>query len=245
MAITGTLTRRRTSAIRPIDGVSPPRTSAAFNSSRSAPPATAVSASSPDATQTSSRMRFGTVRRPSRRRCRLDFAYRFGYTGTADRSHSLMRNSLLFALLLASPAALAAPPAKYAAAVTALEGLIERERLDASIPGMSVALVEDQTVVWAKGFGHADRAHTRLAAPETVYRVGSVSKLFTDLAVMQLVDEGKLDLDAPVARYLPEFRPDNRSGVPITLRHLMAHRSGLIREPPVGNYFDPDVSSLD
>jgi D-alanyl-D-alanine dipeptidase/CubicO group peptidase (beta-lactamase class C family) len=71
-----------------------------------------------------------------------------------------------------------------------------------------------------------------------------VSKLFTDLAVMQLVEQGRLDLDAPVSRYLPEFAPQNPFPVAITLRQLMAHRSGLVREPPVGHYFDPAPPSL-
>src|SRR5262249_34408190 len=70
-------------------------------------------------------------------------------------------------------------------------------------------------------------------------------KLFTDIVVMQLVEEGKLDLDVPVTRYLPEFKPANSFDKPITLRHLMAHRSGLVREPPVGSYFDPDAPSLE
>ena len=98
--------------------------------------------------------------------------------------------------------ALGQPPAVYADAVKHLEATIERGRVDAGIPGLSIAVVDGQTVVWAKGFGHADLARTRLAGPETVYRVGSVSKLFTDVAVMQLVEEGKLDLDAPVTKYL-------------------------------------------
>ena len=92
--------------------------------------------------------------------------------------------------------------------------------------------------------GHADSAspmpqEQTPATAETVYRVGSVSKLFTDLAVMQLVEQGRLDLDAPVTRVLPEFAPRNPFNAPITLRQLMSHRSGLVREPPVGHYFDP------
>src|SRR5262249_7717790 len=73
---------------------------------------------------------------------------------------------------------------------------------------------------------------------------GSVSKLFTDIAVMQLVEQGKLDLDAPVTKYLPDFKPKNPFDIPITLRQLMTHRSGLVRESPVGNYFDPTGPTL-
>ncbi|PYP61087.1 MAG: hypothetical protein DMD26_18560 [Gemmatimonadetes bacterium] len=71
-----------------------------------------------------------------------------------------------------------------------------------------------------------------------MYRVGSVSKLFTDVAIMQLVEQGKVDLDAPVTTYVTEFHPHNPYGRPITLRQLMSHRAGLVREPPIGNYFD-------
>ena len=156
----------------------------------------------------------------------------------------MSRVSILLAFVLSAPA-VGQPPAKYADAIKHLKGVIERERKDAGIPGLAVAVVDDQSVVWTKGYGHADLARTRLVGSGTVFRVGSVSKLFTDIAVMQLVEEGKLDLDADVAKYLPEFKPDNPFGKPITLRQLMAHRSGLVREPPVGNYFDPDSPSLE
>jgi CubicO group peptidase (beta-lactamase class C family)/D-alanyl-D-alanine dipeptidase len=107
------------------------------------------------------------------------------------------------------------------------------------LPALSVALVDDQQIVWARGLGFADAGRRVPATADTAYRVGSVSKLFTDLAVMQLVEQGKLDLDAPVSRYLPEFAPRNPFDVAVTLRQLMSHRSGLVREPPVGHYFDP------
>jgi CubicO group peptidase (beta-lactamase class C family)/D-alanyl-D-alanine dipeptidase len=156
----------------------------------------------------------------------------------------MLRKSLLCALLLPL-GVFGAPPAKYAEAIKLLEGWIERERTESGIPGLSIALVEDQTVLWSKGFGHANLAKTKAASTDTVYRVGSVSKLFTDIAVMQLVEEGKLDLDEPVTKYLPEFKPANSFGTAITLRQLMSHRSGLVREPPVGNYFDADPPSLE
>src|SRR6516225_11896959 len=59
-----------------------------------------------------------------------------------------------------------------------------------------------------------------------------------------MVEGGVLDLDAPVTRYLPEFKPGNPFDKPINLRQMMAHRSGLVREPPVGNYFDPTNPTL-
>src|SRR5688500_3057682 len=113
------------------------------------------------------------------------------------------------------------------------------------IPAVSIALVDDQQVVWSDGFGNA-RTNV-LADADTIYRVGSVSKLFTDIAVMRLVEGGELDLDAPITSYLPSFNPQNsfnKKIKPITLRQLMAHRSGLCRETPVGSYFDPNEPSL-
>ena len=155
----------------------------------------------------------------------------------------MRRISVLLALVF-GPSVLG-QPARYADTIKRLETAIERERVDAGIPGLSVAVVDDQSVIWARGFGHANLARTRLIDADTVHRVGSVSKLFTHVAVMQLVEEGKLDLDASVTTYLPDFKPDNRFGKPLTLRQLMAHHSGLVREPPVGNYFDPDQPSLE
>ncbi len=141
----------------------------------------------------------------------------------------------------------AVPPAEpYQAAIAAIEKLIDREVSDKNLPAVSIALVDNQTVVWARGFGFQDRDKKIPATAETVYRVGSVSKLFTDIAVMQLVEKGELDLDAPVTKYLPDFKPTTKpEHKPITLRMLTSHRSGLIREPPVGNYFDPTEPGLE
>jgi serine beta-lactamase-like protein LACTB len=135
---------------------------------------------------------------------------------------------------------------QYKRVAERLTALIDHEVSDKNLPALSIALIADQRVVWAKGFGVRDRDGKVPATAETVYRVGSVSKLFTDVAVMQLVEEGKIDLDAPVSTYLPSFAPTTKpEDRPITLRMLMAHRSGLIREPPVGNYFDPTLPSLE
>ena len=140
------------------------------------------------------------------------------------------------------------PPAaafeRYGPAIAQVERLIAHEMADKALPAVSIAMVEDQQVVWSRGFGYADPDRKRPATPETVYRVGSVSKLFTDIAVMQLVERGLVDLDGPVTNYLPDFKPSNPFGTPITLRHLMSHRAGLVREPPVGHYFDETAPSL-
>lgn len=143
--------------------------------------------------------------------------------------------------------------ARYAPAIARLDSFVAREVAAKRIPGLSIALVDDQRVVWARGFGQArpvrDGEAAVPATAATVHRVGSVSKLFTDIAVMQLVERGVLDLDAPVSRYLPDFAPRAGSAAGaeparMTLRHLMSHRAGLVREPPAGHYFDSSGTTL-
>ena len=144
----------------------------------------------------------------------------------------------------ASGGATVGPEAAYGPVARALSDFIERERKAKGIRALSIALVDDQRTVWAAGFGEEDPATHRAADAQTVYRVGSVSKLFTDIGVMQLVERGQVDLDLPVQRYLPAFAPRNASGKAITLRQLMSHYSGLVREPPAGHYFDDSGTSL-
>lgn len=107
--------------------------------------------------------------------------------------------------------------------------LIEQEMKDADVTGLSIALVDDQQVVWAQGFGYEDRAAGITATPDTVYHLGSIAKVFTATAAMQLVEQGKLGLDQPLQRYLPEFSIKSRYGDTsgITPRNIMTHHSGL------------------
>jgi CubicO group peptidase (beta-lactamase class C family) len=97
------------------------------------------------------------------------------------------------------------------------------------VTGLSIALVDDQQVVWAAGFGFADKAGNIPATAETVYRAGSISKLFTATAVMQLAEQGLLDIDKPLQNYLPEFSIKSRfpDAGPITPRSIMTHHSGI------------------
>jgi CubicO group peptidase (beta-lactamase class C family)/D-alanyl-D-alanine dipeptidase len=134
--------------------------------------------------------------------------------------------------------------ADYAAVAAALDRFVAHEIEDKKIPALSLALVDDQTVVYARGYGYADPEKKVPATAATVHRVGSVSKLFTDVGMMRLAEQGKIDIDAPITRYLPEFQPKNPYGKPVTLRMLTSHRAGLIREPPVGNYFETTEPSL-
>ncbi|MDE2834877.1 MAG: serine hydrolase [Bacteroidota bacterium] len=126
-----------------------------------------------------------------------------------------------------------------------LDAFIRQELASKGIPALSIAIVADGQEAWVQGYGLSNPATGRPVTPTTVYRVASVSKLFTALAVMQQVEQGLLELDAPITDWLPEFRPHNPFGKPVTLRQLLSHRSGLVREPPVGHYFDATSPTLD
>jgi len=133
------------------------------------------------------------------------------------------------------------PPADgYQEIAGRLSEFIRSEIKAKNIPAFSISLVEGDRVVWAQGFGTASAAGNVPATADSLYRVGSVSKLFTDMAVMQLVEQGKVDLDADVKTALPTFAVTNPFESRITLRRVMSHRAGLVREPPIGNYFDPE-----
>jgi CubicO group peptidase (beta-lactamase class C family) len=94
------------------------------------------------------------------------------------------------------------------------------------IPGLSIAIVKDNQVVMLRGYGEARPGQPM--TPQTQLYLGSVTKSFTALAVMQLVERGKLELDAPVQRYLPWFKvADPAASAQITVRHLLNHTSGL------------------
>src|ERR1700730_4703607 len=137
-----------------------------------------------------------------------------------------------------------APRKDYADVVETLRPFIHQQMTEKELPALSIAIIDDQQIVWAESFGMADPKSKTPASADTVYRIGSVSKLFTDSAIMQLVERGELNLDAPITDYLPDFHPRNPFGTPITLRQLMSHRSGLLREPPVGNYFETSQPTL-
>ena len=98
----------------------------------------------------------------------------------------------------------------------------------------------------SNGFGLADPKRKIPTQPDTVYRACSISKLLA-VAAMQLAEQGKLDIDRPVTDYAPQFRVVNPfdDAPPITPRLLMGHRAGMVRESPVGGYFDPNEPSLD
>jgi CubicO group peptidase (beta-lactamase class C family) len=131
----------------------------------------------------------------------------------------------------------------YAYAKEYMNWFIEKEMKDKKIVGLSIALVDDQNIIWQQGFGFANQKEDIKATPETVYRAGSISKLFNAMAVMKLVEAGKMDIDRPLATYLPEFKINSRFGSTdgITPRTIMTHHSGLPSDWWESHYGDPPM----
>jgi len=120
-----------------------------------------------------------------------------------------------------SPTALAGPD------FAAIDAYIAAEMREQRIPGLALGIVQGDQIVHLKGFGIADPSG-RPVTPQTPFMIGSVTKSFTALAVMQLVEQGKVDLDAPIQRYLPWFHvADETASAQITVRHLLNLTSGL------------------
>ncbi len=149
------------------------------------------------------------------------------------------RRCALSALLALTACASAPPPRPDHVAPGDLEAvrgyaraLIRHEMAQAHVQGLGIALADDHGTLWAEGFGDADRERGQAADGDTLYRVGSISKLFTDAAAMQLVEQGRFDLDAPIGTYLPGFalRSSFPGSRPITARLLMTHHAGLPRD---------------
>ncbi len=113
---------------------------------------------------------------------------------------------------------------RYAAAIEFARDLVNAVMEESGTPGMSVAVGIDGRIVWAEGFGWADVENKVPVWAETKFRIGSVSKPLTAAAVGLLVEQGKLDLDAPIQTYVPSF-PEKRW--PITTRQVAGHLAGI------------------
>ncbi|HKD21450.1 MAG TPA: serine hydrolase [Rhizomicrobium sp.] len=151
----------------------------------------------------------------------------------------------------AKPATVAAAPAEPAEesheltaedAKTFFDGMIPYAIDHGNIAGSVLVIVKDGKILFAQGYGYADEAkHKSVIPDETLFRPGSVSKLFTWTAVMQQVQAGKLDLDRDVNDYL-DFKIQEKFGKPITLRNLMTHTPGF--EEGIHDAFVKNASDL-
>lgn len=109
-----------------------------------------------------------------------------------------------------------------------IDGVMKTHLRDKHIAGGTISIVKDGKVLLAKGYGFADDAkQTPVSADSTLFRIGSISKMFTWFSVMQLVSQGKLDLNADINTYLKGFKIPSTYPEPITLKHLMTHTPGF------------------
>jgi serine beta-lactamase-like protein LACTB len=152
--------------------------------------------------------------------------------------------AIVLSFLASTPSLLA----QQAAPATALFA-DKREKIQAAAneflktsatPGVAVAVVLDGKTVWAQGFGKADLENPAPATPETLFRLASVSKALTATAILQLVERGKLDIDAEVQTYCPAFP---KKEWPITSRQLLGHLGGIRHYNPDGKGDVPDDSA--
>jgi len=122
----------------------------------------------------------------------------------------------------------------------AIDEYITARLRSAHIPCVALAIVKGDQIVYLKGYGRADQSG-RPVTPQTPFIIGSITKPFTALAVMQLVETGKVELDAPVQRYLPWFHTaDPKASAQITVRMLIDQTSGLPQIPTFVTWTWPD-----
>ncbi|MEE4216349.1 MAG: serine hydrolase [Xanthomonadales bacterium] len=148
----------------------------------------------------------------------------------------------LLTIALTALVSTSAAAAEYVNELALVESWLASQRAYDNVPGLSAAIVHDQELAWSGGFGLADIAGERAAEADTIYGICSISKLFTGVAVMQLRDQGKFDLDDPLAELLPWFNlVQAHDGSPeITLRAVLTHSAGLPRESDYPYWMGPD-----
>ncbi|QRK04685.1 beta-lactamase family protein [Archangium violaceum] len=130
------------------------------------------------------------------------------------------------------------PRADYSRLKAELGLLIKTAMTEADVAGLSIALVDGQEVVWSRGFGFANVAERTPATPETVYEAGSLAKVFTGAAIMQLAEQERIALDRPIEQFIPGFSIQSRfsNAGPVTPRNLLTHHAGIPEQQLVGAY---------
>jgi len=159
-----------------------------------------------------------------------------------------MGKLLIAALLAASSApafAQGAPPAAQAgftdrieAVGPSLDPLFERFMAEAHVPGLVFGIVADGRIAYVQTLGHRNLHDRDIVTPDTLFRIASMSKAFTALAILKLRDEGRLSLDAPAETYVPEMRGwryPTTDSPRIRVRDLLSHAGGLVTDDPWGD----------
>lgn len=148
----------------------------------------------------------------------------------------------LLTVILTAFVSTSASAGDYANELALVENWLASQRAYDNVPGLSAAIVHDQELAWSGGFGLADIAGKQAAEADTIYGICSISKLFTGVAVMQLRDQGKFDLDDPLSELLPWFNLEQAhdDSPAITLRAVLSHSAGLPRESDYPYWMGPD-----
>ena len=181
---------------------------------------------------------------------------RFGGTPPIGRGPSVATIGAAIVLILGATGAASGAPAPSAVAASGADAVISTYRAripqlmaEQHVPGLAVALVDGDRVVWVEGFGRLDREGSAPVTADTVFGVQSMSKAFTATAVMRAVQAGLLDLDEPITTYLPAFTVHSAFEAhperTMTLRMLLSHTAGFTHEAPIGNNFDLDQADFD
>ncbi len=166
-----------------------------------------------------------------------------------DSTRGNRLGAVLMMLTAAMAPARAQNPEIRARAVEELKKEVPEWIKESVLPGAAVAIVDDKSILWQTVFGRTSREGVTLVTPETLFSIQSMSKSFTALGVLMAVQDGLLDLDAPITEYVPDFtvnspfedHPERK----MTLRLLLSHKAGFTHEAPLGGNFDDRPHTFD
>jgi CubicO group peptidase (beta-lactamase class C family) len=155
----------------------------------------------------------------------------------------MKRSIILFTLIVCCSVLRGQPPLDSTNLVPYMDGVVETHLRNKHIAGATLCVMKDGKILLLKGYGFSDvKNQTPVNPSETLFRIGSISKLFVWTSVMQLVQQGKLDLNVDINQYLKDFKIPNTFQQPITLKHLMTHTPGF--EDLVIGLFAKDSSKV-
>jgi D-alanyl-D-alanine carboxypeptidase len=160
--------------------------------------------------------------------------------GTALRRNAIIPRVRRYAISIALLLLLLGP---LAARQDKTDEFISAQLREQNIPGLALAIVKDGKVIKAAGYGYADLERKTPITPETVLKIASVSKQFIATGIMLLVQDGKLSVNDPVSKHITDTPPAWKG---ITIRHLLTHTAGLVREAPGVDIskFQPDIDVI-
>lgn len=156
-----------------------------------------------------------------------------------------LANTIVFALVLTTSSLLTVSgqaDTRFSEPLRVIDAWMEAQKDYGAIPGISAGIVSDQDLIWSGAYGYSDLELNHKTSDSTIYSICSISKLFTSIAILQLRDQGKLDLDDHLSEHLPWFnlRQTYPEGPPITIRSLLTHSSGVPRDSDYPYWADPE-----